>query len=69
MEDIPTYRFDGLAWLFLGVANTNNLIYDIEFMHYWKMYLDNFKYNIALRQGQKNVEGVKMYVVKRCSSS
>ncbi len=42
MEDIPTYRFDGLAWFFLGVANTNNPIYDIEFKDYWKMYLDNF---------------------------
>jgi ferredoxin--NADP+ reductase len=62
MEDIPTYKFDGLAWLFLGVADTNSLIYDIKFKDYPKMYLDNFRYNIALRQEQKNVKGGKMYV-------
>ncbi len=62
MEDIPTYKFDGLAWLFLGVANTNSLIYDIEFKDYRKMYCDNFRYNIALRREQKNAKGGKMYV-------
>jgi len=48
MEDIPTYKFDDLAWLFWGVANTKSLIYD-KFKDYPKMYLDNFRYNIALR--------------------
>jgi ferredoxin--NADP+ reductase len=62
MEGIPTYKFDGLAWLFLGVANTNSLIYDIELKDYRKMCLDNFRYNIALRQGQKNEKGGNMYV-------
>ncbi len=47
--------------LFLGVANTNSLIYDIEFKDYLKMYLDNFRHNIALRREQ-NAKGGKMYV-------
>jgi ferredoxin--NADP+ reductase len=49
MEDIPTYKFDGLAWLFLGVANTDSLLYVIEFKDHPKVCLDNFRYNIALR--------------------
>jgi len=49
MEGIPTYKFDGLAWLFLGVANTDGLLHDIEFKDYQKTCLDIFRYNIALR--------------------
>ncbi len=62
MEDIPTYKFDGLAWLFLGVANTDSLLYVIEFKDHPKVCLDNFRYNIALRWEQKNAKGGKMYV-------
>jgi ferredoxin--NADP+ reductase len=49
MEDIPTYKFDGLAWFLLGVPNTHSLLYDIEFKDYQKMCFDNFRYNIPLR--------------------
>ncbi|KAI3956378.1 hypothetical protein MKW92_032025 [Papaver armeniacum] len=31
MESVPTYKFGGLAWLFLGVANSDSLLYDEEF--------------------------------------
>ena len=43
MEDVPKYRFGGLAWLFLGVANTDSLLYDEEFTSYLKQYPDNFR--------------------------
>jgi sulfite reductase alpha subunit-like flavoprotein len=43
MEDVPTYRFGGLAWLFLGVANSDSLLYDEEFTSYLRDYPDNFR--------------------------
>jgi ferredoxin-NADP reductase len=43
MEDVPNYRFGGLAWLFLGVANSDSLLYDEEFTSYLKQYPDNFR--------------------------
>ncbi|KAL5217782.1 hypothetical protein ABZP36_018466 [Zizania latifolia] len=62
MEDVPKYRFGGLAWLFLGVANTDSLLYDGEFTSYLKQYPDNFRYDKALSREQKNRSGGKMYV-------
>lgn len=31
MEDVPDYQFTGLAWLFMGVANSDAKLYDDEF--------------------------------------
>ncbi|ONM09999.1 Ferredoxin--NADP reductase root isozyme 1 chloroplastic [Zea mays] len=62
MEDVPNYRFGGLAWLFLGVANSDSLLYDEEFTSYLKQYPDNFRYDKALSREQKNRSGGKMYV-------
>ena len=31
MEDVPNYKFTGLAWLFMGVANSDAKLYDDEF--------------------------------------
>ena len=44
MEDVPTYKFGGLAWLFLGVANSDSLLYDEEFTTYLQQYPDNFRF-------------------------
>ena len=44
MEDVSTYKFGGLAWLFLGVANSDSLLYDEEFTTYLKQYPDNFRF-------------------------
>nr|GEV28896.1 ferredoxin--NADP reductase, root isozyme, chloroplastic [Tanacetum cinerariifolium] len=38
MESVPKYRFNGLAWLFLGVANSDSLLYDSEFSKYLEDY-------------------------------
>lgn len=62
MEAVPTYKFGGLAWLFLGVANTDSLLYDDEFTSYLHNHPDNFRYDKALSREQKNKSGGKMYV-------
>ncbi|CAO2835169.1 unnamed protein product [Amaranthus hypochondriacus] len=62
MEDVPTYKFKGLGWLFLGVANTDSLLYDDEFTKYLKDYPENFRYDTALSREQQNKKGGKMYV-------
>ncbi|CAA2934433.1 ferredoxin--NADP reductase, root-type isozyme, chloroplastic-like [Olea europaea var. sylvestris] len=62
MESVPTFKFGGLAWLFLGVANRDSLLYDDEFSQYLHDYPDNFRYDCALSREQKNKSGGKMYV-------
>eukprot|EP01018_Ginkgo_biloba_P040219 Gb_24740 [translate_table: standard] len=62
MEDIPSFKFKGLAWLFLGVANTDSLLYHDEFTEYKKKYPHNFRYDTALSREHKNKRGGKMYV-------
>lgn len=62
MESVPTFKFGGLAWLFLGVANTHSLLYDDEFTRYLRDYPDNFRYDRVLSREQKNKTGGKMYV-------
>ncbi|OAE27096.1 hypothetical protein AXG93_4278s1150 [Marchantia polymorpha subsp. ruderalis] len=62
MEDVPNFQFGGLAWLFLGVANTDSLLYHDEFSSYKEQYPENFRYDLALSREQKNQRGGKMYV-------
>ncbi|KAL8170583.1 hypothetical protein V2J09_022387 [Rumex salicifolius] len=62
MENVPTYKFGGLAWLFLGVANSDSLLYDDEFSRYAREYPDHFRYDKALSREEKNEKGGKMYV-------
>eukprot|EP01018_Ginkgo_biloba_P040218 Gb_24743 [translate_table: standard] len=61
MEDIPSFKFKGLAWLFLGVANTDSLMYHDEFTEYKKKYPYNFRYDTALSREHKNKRRGKMY--------
>ncbi|KAH0436581.1 hypothetical protein IEQ34_026363 [Dendrobium chrysotoxum] len=65
MESVTTFQFRGLAWLFLGVANTDSLLYDQEFSNYLQDYPNNFRYVTALSREQKNRNGGKMYVQDR----
>ena len=30
VEDVPNYKYTGLCWLFMGVANTDATLYDGE---------------------------------------
>merc|ERR1711881_729931 len=54
--------YKGLAWLFLGVANTDALLYDDEWQASLKDYPDNFRVDYALSREQTNVDGGKMYI-------
>merc|ERR1711918_305568 len=54
--------YKGLAWLFLGVANSDALLYDDEWQEVLKKYPDNFKLDYALSREQTNVDGGKMYI-------
>merc|ERR1711968_193526 len=54
--------YKGLAWLFLGVANSDALLYDDEWQTILKNYPNNFKLDYALSREQTNVNGGKMYI-------
>merc|ERR1712178_437469 len=54
--------YKGLAWLFLGVANTDALLYDDEWQEVLKKYPDNFRLDYALSREQTNKKGGKMYI-------
>jgi ferredoxin--NADP+ reductase len=54
--------YKGLAWLFLGVANTDALLYDDEWQSILKKHPDNFRLDYALSREQTNVDGGKMYI-------
>ena len=54
--------YTGLAWLFLGVANTDALLYDDEWQAILKSNPDNFRLDYALSREQTNADGGKMYI-------
>jgi len=54
--------FKGLAWLFLGVANTDALLYDDDWKMIQKENPDKFRYDVALSREQTNKAGGKMYI-------
>lgn len=68
MESVPTYKFGGLAWLFLGVANSDSLLYDEEFKKYLKDYPDHFRlafeYQIVLVHPMQCTQNKGMSIAK-----
>jgi ferredoxin--NADP+ reductase len=63
MEDTPAARnFKGVAWLFLGVANTDSLLYDADWQMLKQKHPNNFKLDYALSREQNNKKGGKMYI-------
>ena len=62
MEKIPNYNFTGLAWLFMGVANSDAKLYDDEIQELVRTFPDQFRVDYALSREQKNKEGGKMYI-------
>merc|ERR1712244_186910 len=63
VEDTPAANaYKGQAWLFLGVANSDALLYDDEFQEALKKYPDNFRVDYALSREQTNKSGGKMYI-------
>lgn len=61
-EDVPNYKFTGLQWLFMGVANSDAKLYDDEIQDIAEKYPDQFRVDYALSREQKNKKGGKMYI-------
>lgn len=63
VENTPAAKnFKGLAWLFLGVANTDSLLYDADWQAIKEKYPKNFRVDYALSREQNNKKGGKMYI-------
>merc|ERR1712187_483651 len=58
-------KFNGLAWLFLGVPYSKSLLYDDENQEVAAKYPENFRYEYAISREQKNEAGEKMYIQTR----
>lgn len=55
--------YKGLAWLFLGVANQDALLYDKDWQALKAKFPNNFRVDYALsREGPLNKKGGKMYI-------
>jgi ferredoxin--NADP+ reductase len=61
LEDTP-FKFTGLAWLFMGVANSDAKLYDDELQEILTNYPDQFRVDYALSREQTNRSGGKMYI-------
>eukprot|EP01026_Neomeris_dumetosa_P014451 TRINITY_DN15251_c0_g2_i11.p1 TRINITY_DN15251_c0_g2~~TRINITY_DN15251_c0_g2_i11.p1 ORF type:complete len:382 (-),score=47.89 TRINITY_DN15251_c0_g2_i11:166-1218(-) len=61
-EDVPSYKFTGLFWVFMGVANTDAKLYDEEMQEILATYPENFRLDYALSREQTNKKGGKMYI-------
>ena len=62
-EDTPAANaYKGQAWLFLGVANSDALLYDDEFQDAKARFPKNFRLDYALSREQNNKNGGKMYI-------
>jgi ferredoxin--NADP+ reductase len=61
----PHYQFRGMAWLFMGVPKTPNLLYDDDFRRYEAEFPENFRYTTAISREQENAKGGRMYIQDR----
>lgn len=62
VEDVPGYKFEGLAWLFMGVANADAKLYDEEIQAVRAAHPDQFRVDYALSREQTNKSGGKLYI-------
>jgi len=62
-EETPAASaYKGQAWLFLGVANSDALLYDDEWQAAKAKAPENFRLDYALSREQENKKGGKMYI-------
>jgi len=61
-ENVPNYKFNGLFWVFMGVANSDAKLYDDEMSAIAATYPENFRLDYALSREQNNKKGGKMYI-------
>uniref|UniRef100_A0A7C8YB81 Ferredoxin--NADP reductase, chloroplastic n=1 Tax=Opuntia streptacantha TaxID=393608 RepID=A0A7C8YB81_OPUST len=64
-EEHDDYKFNGLAWLFLGVPTSSSLLYKEEFEKMREIAPDNFRLDFAVSREQTNEKGEKMYIQTR----
>ncbi|CAK9861834.1 unnamed protein product [Sphagnum jensenii] len=64
-EKHDDYKFNGLAWLFLGVPTSSSLLYREEFEKMQGDYPENFRLDFAVSREQSNAKGEKMYIQTR----
>ncbi|GAX13963.1 ferredoxin--NADP+ reductase [Fistulifera solaris] len=63
VENTPAAEaYKGQAWLFLGVANSDALLYDDEWQAVKKEHPEQFRLDYALSREQTNAKGGKMYI-------
>lgn len=63
VEDTPARKaFKGQAWLFLGVANSDALLYDADWQKIKAANPTQFRLDYALSREQTNKSGGKMYI-------
>jgi ferredoxin--NADP+ reductase len=61
-EDVPNYKFTGLFWVFMGVANSDAKLYDEEMQAIAKTFPAQFRLDYALSREANNKRGGKMYI-------
>ncbi|CAI5516968.1 unnamed protein product [Closterium sp. Naga37s-1] len=64
-EKHDDYKFNGLAWLFLGVPTSSSLLYREEFEKMKEKFPKNFRLDFAVSREQTNAKGEKMYIQTR----
>ncbi|VAH99674.1 unnamed protein product [Triticum turgidum subsp. durum] len=64
-EKYEDYKFNGLAWLFLGVPTSSSLLYPEEFGKMKAKAPDNFRVDYAISREETNAAGEKMYIQTR----
>jgi ferredoxin--NADP+ reductase len=64
-EQNPDYQFNGLAWLFFGVAYSANVLYKDQLEDLQTRFPNNFRLTNAISREQKNAQGGKMYIQHR----
>eukprot|EP01018_Ginkgo_biloba_P018678 Gb_31755 [translate_table: standard] len=64
-EKHDDYKFNGLAWLFLGVPTSSSLLYKEEFEKMKEKAEDKFRLDFAVSREQTNDKGEKMYIQTR----
>ncbi|KAK9165162.1 hypothetical protein Scep_000353 [Stephania cephalantha] len=64
-EKHEDYKFNGLAWLFLGVPTSSSLLYKEEFEKMKEKAPENFRLDFAVSREQTNDKGEKMYIQTR----
>lgn len=61
-ENVPSWKFTGLLWVFMGVANSDAKLYDDEMQQITNTFPDQFRLDYALSREQQNRKGGKMYI-------